>query len=190
MLVGATYTAADLLVVAMIGGLLAVRGLRGGSMWLWMAGGLALFCAADVVYALQHQRRDLRGGRRWLFIWWTAGVTCIAFAIWRPQRPRGIESGRSRTILAIPMLATLTAVVVLVISSSSQLPVPVVALATFTLLLAAARTFASFRQVQRLFDARRQAVTDELTGLGTGAASSSPARSGCLQAEGTPTGLR
>ena len=33
-------------------------------------------------------------------------------------------------------------------------------------LLAAARTFMSFRQVQRLFDARRQAVTDELTGLG------------------------
>ena len=54
----------------------------------------------------------------------------------------------------------------LVISSFSQLPAAVVALATFTLVLAAARTFMSFRQVQRLFDARRQAVTDELTGLG------------------------
>ena len=44
-LVGSTYTAADLLVVALIGGLLAVRGLRGGSMWLWIAGGLApLLC--------------------------------------------------------------------------------------------------------------------------------------------------
>ena len=164
-LVGATYTAADLLVVAMIGGLLAVRGLRGGSMWVWMAGGLALFCAADVAYALQINAGTYEVGS-WLFLWWTAGVTCVAFAIWRPQRPHAIESGRSKTILAIPMLATLTAVVVLVISSSSQLPAPVVALATFTLLLAAARTFASFRQVQRLFDARRQAVTDELTGLG------------------------
>ena len=64
------------------------------------------------------------------------------------------------------MLATLIAVIVLVISSSSQLPTPVVALATFTLLLAAARTFVSFRQVQRLYDARRQALTDDLTGLG------------------------
>ena len=54
----------------------------------------------------------------------------------------------------------------LVISSFGQLPAAVVALATFTLLLAAARTFVSFRHVQRLFDARRQAVTDELTGLG------------------------
>ena len=164
-LVGATYTTADLLVVAMIGGVVAVQGLRGGSMWLWMAGGLALFCAADVVYALQINAGTYAVGG-WLFLWWTGGVTSIAFAIWRPQRPRGIESGRSKTILAVPMLATLTAVVVLVISSFSQLPVPVVALATFTLLLAAARTFASFRHVQRLFDARHQAVTDELTGLG------------------------
>jgi diguanylate cyclase (GGDEF)-like protein len=39
-------------------------------------------------------------------------------------------------------------------------------LAALTLLLAIARTFASFRQVQRLSDARRQAVTDDLTGLG------------------------
>ena len=39
-------------------------------------------------------------------------------------------------------------------------------LATLTLLLAVARIFVSFRQVQRLSDARRQAVTDDLTGLG------------------------
>ena len=164
-LVGAAYTSADLLLVAMIAGLLAVRGVRGGSGWLWMAGGLALFCAADVVYALRVTAGTYELGTS-LYLWWTAGVSCIAFAIWQPQRPRGIESGRSKTILVIPMLAMLAAVVVLVISSLSQLPVPVVALATFTLLLAAARTFMSFRQVQRLFDARRQAVTDELTGLG------------------------
>lgn len=42
----------------------------------------------------------------------------------------------------------------------------VVGLATFTLALAAVRTLLSFQQVQRLSDARRQAVTDELTGLG------------------------
>ena len=67
-LVGATYTTADLLLVAMIGGLLAVRGLRGGSMWLWMAGGLALFCAADVVYALQINAGTYEVGGS-LFLW-------------------------------------------------------------------------------------------------------------------------
>jgi diguanylate cyclase (GGDEF)-like protein len=164
-LVGATFTTADLLLVAMIGGLLAVRGVRGGSMWLWMAGGLALFCAADVVYALEINAGTYEVGSS-LFLWWSSGVTCIAFAIWRPNRPLEIESGRSQAILIVPMLATLTAVAVLVISAFGQLPAAVVALATFTLLLAAVRTFVSFRHVQRLFDARRQAVTDELTGLG------------------------
>ena len=52
-LVGSAYTAADLLLVAMICGLLVVRGTRGASLWRWLAGGLAIFCAADVVYALR-----------------------------------------------------------------------------------------------------------------------------------------
>jgi len=164
-LVGAAYTTADLLLVAMICGLLAVRGTRGGSMWLWIAGGLALFCAADVVYALQVSAGTYEVGIT-LNALWAIGVTCIALALWRPQRPREIASGRSKAILAIPMLATLTAVVVLVISSFEQLAAPIVVLATFTLLLAAARTFVSFQQVQRLSDARRQAITDDLTGLG------------------------
>ena len=164
-LVSATYTTADLLLVGLICGLLAVRGKRGGSMWLWIAGGLAIFCAADVVYALQVSAGTYEVGITLNGLWAT-GVTCIALAIWRPHRPPEIASGRSKAILAIPMLATLTAVVVLVISSVEQLATPVVALATFTLLLAAARTFVSFRQVQRLSDARRQAITDDLTGLG------------------------
>ena len=164
-LVGSTYTAADLLVVALIGGLLAVRGLRGGSMWLWIAGGLGLFCAADVAYALQINAGTYQVGSA-LYLWWTSGVTCIAFAIWRPHRPREIETSRSQAMLVVPMLATLAAVAVLVISAFGQLPAAVVVLATFTLLLAAARTFVSFRHVQSLSAARHQAVTDELTGLG------------------------
>ena len=163
-LVSAVYLAADLLLVAMIGGLLAVRGLRGGAIWLWSAGGLALFCAADVVYSLQITAGTYEVGNS-LYIGWTGGVTCIAVAIWRPQRPRRIEPGRSQLILVAPVLATLTAVGVLATHNIDEDPV-VVALATLTQLLAVARTLLSFRQVRRLSDARRQAVTDELTGLG------------------------
>ena len=90
----------------------------------------------------------------------------MALAIWRPERPRAVEPGRSTAILAVPMLTTLTVVVVLLASSVVRLSPVVIGLATFALLLAAARTLVSFRQVQRLSDAHRQAVTDELTGLG------------------------
>ena len=164
-LVGAAYTTADLLLVAMIFGVLTARRVRSGSMWLLLAGGLATFCAADVVYALRVSAGNYSVGTT-LAVLWMIGVTFIALGIWRPQRRDDIVASRSKAALAIPMLATLTGVIVLVISSFSQLPSAVVALATFTLLLAAARTFVSFRQVQRLSDARRQAVTDDLTGLG------------------------
>jgi diguanylate cyclase (GGDEF)-like protein len=163
-IVGAAYTVADLLLVAMIAGLLTVRGVRGGSIWVWLAAGMAAFCAADVVYAIRVDSGIYAIGP-WLHVLWMAGITCIAVSIWSPRRSRGIGTIRSRTMLAIPMLATLTSVAILAIFSVNRSPV-VMSLATLTLLLAIARTFVSFRQVQRLSDARRQAVTDDLTGLG------------------------
>ena len=63
------------------------------------------------------------------------------------------------------MLATASAVAALVVFSIWTSPI-VVALATLTMLLAAARTAVSFHQVQALSIVRRQARTDELTGLG------------------------
>jgi diguanylate cyclase (GGDEF)-like protein len=144
---------------------LAARGTRGGTLWLWLAGGLAIFCAADVVYALQVTSGTYVVGSV-LNGLWALRITVLALALWRPQRPPAVESGRSAAILAVPMLATATAVVVLVIGAFGNFPAVVVALASFTLLLAAARTLVGFRQVQRLSDAHRQSVTDDLTGLG------------------------
>jgi diguanylate cyclase (GGDEF)-like protein len=163
--VSSAFSVADLLLIAMIVGVLAVRGLRGGSMWLWLGAGLAVFCAADVAYALRVASGTYVTGTLWSALW-VIGITIAAAALWRPQRPALIESGRSTAMLAVPALATVTAVVALVISSIAQLPVAVVALATLTLGLAAARTFIAFGQVRRLSNAARQAVTDELTGLG------------------------
>jgi diguanylate cyclase len=163
-IVGGAYTVGDLVLVAMIGGLLAMRGLRGGLIWVWLAGGMAIFCASDVAYAIRVDAGIYAVGA-WLTLGWMTGISCIAHALWSPQRPAEIGSSRSRTMLAIPMLAIAAALGILAMFSFRAHP-GVMSLATLTLLLAAARTFVSFRQVQRLSDARRQAVTDDLTGLG------------------------
>jgi diguanylate cyclase (GGDEF)-like protein len=163
--VGAASTVGDLLLIAMIFGALAVRGLRGGSMWLWLAAGLATYCAADVSYTLHVAAGTHAAGTFWTCLW-AAGITIVPFGLWRPERSLPIDSGRSPAMLVIPGVATVTAVVVLVLSSFDQLPTVVIALATVTLALALVRTFVAFRQVRRLSDAHRQAVTDELTGLG------------------------
>jgi diguanylate cyclase len=126
--------------------------------------GMAIFCAADVAYAIRVDAGIYSVGS-WLTLGWMAGVTCIARSLWSPQHAAEGGAARSPTMLAIPMLATVTALGILTIFSFGDHPA-VTSLATFTLLLAVARTFVSFRQVQRLSDARRQAVTDDLTGLG------------------------
>jgi diguanylate cyclase (GGDEF)-like protein len=159
------YPLGDVLLLAMICGLLAVRGVRGGSMWWWLAVGLAIFVAADVSYVLQVQSASFAVGAV-LSVAWTAGITMICLAIWRPERPRPIAAAtRPWVALVVPMLATASAVAALVFFSIWTSPI-VVALATLTMLLAAARTAVSFHQVQALSIVRRQARTDELTGLG------------------------
>ena len=88
------YPLGDVLLLAMICGLLAVRGVRGGSMWWWLAVGLAIFVAADVTYVLQVQSASFAVGAV-LSVAWTAGITMICLAIWRPRTPR-VRSRRRR----------------------------------------------------------------------------------------------
>jgi diguanylate cyclase len=149
----------------MITGVSAVRGSRSGPMWRWLAVGVATFCAADVAYALQVAANSYAVGAASSSLW-LVGLTIVAFGIWRPQRPVPLQDGRRTAILAVPAVATITAVGVLVVPSFGRATVIVDALALVTLVLAAVRIFISFRQVQRLSDAHRQAVTDDLTGVG------------------------
>ena len=158
------YPLADVLLLALICGILAVRGVRGGSMWLWLAVGLAIFVAADVTYVLRVQSGSFAIGTV-LTVAWMAGITTICLAIWRPERPRPTEERRPWVALVVPMLATLAGVGALAIFSIGTSPL-VVVLATLTLVLAAGRTLVSFHQIQALATVRRQARTDELTGLG------------------------
>ena len=165
---------------ALVGAAYPTRRLATGRNDLRAAGGARPTRGIDVALAgrragdLLRRRRDLCAprGLRQLPGRFRAGralghrARAHGASIWRPDRPGAIKSGGSTAILAIPLLATLTAVVVLVISSFSRLSVVAVAFATFTLVLAALRTLVGFRQVQGLSDARRQALTDDLTGLG------------------------
>jgi diguanylate cyclase (GGDEF)-like protein len=164
-LVSAGYAVGDLLLVAMVFGVLAVRGRRGGSLWVWLGAGLAAYCAGDVVYALQVASGTFVVGGLWEGLWWI-GLTIAALSLWRPERPLPAEPRRSTAMLGIPTLATVAAVITLIVSAVDPLPVAVVVLAGFTLALAAARTLLAFHQVRRLSDAHRQAITDDLTGLG------------------------
>ena len=163
--VSTAYPVGDLLLVSMIVGTLATRGMRSDPVLLALAAGLLCFCAADVVYALRLATDTYEVGTI-VDAWWAAGMTVMALAFRDASRTAGAGTHRgSLAQLGVPLVSTAVAIGVLLWATGGHVAPATIALATTTLILAAARTLAAFRQVQRLADARDQARTDDLTGL-------------------------
>ena len=158
--------------VAGVAGIVALGGIGGvrlSSRWaLLLAGGL-VFSATDVGYALQVAQNAHVAGVRLDAGW---AVSLVLVAVWVDGSERVDRSAASPTRLAdgatnmvVPAVATMAALVVLVASSQARVLTLAVVLAAATLLAATARTQVAFRELLRLADVRRQAITDELTGL-------------------------
>jgi len=176
------YPMLDLLFIATVVGMLAVRGVRGGDRLALLMVGLVLYAAADVIYALQVSADTYAVGSP-LDAAWTIGITLIALYVdgiarrdpspSDDQDSEGDASGTAsrqaapagRMALIVPTLATAAGLGVLLVSSRARLSTLAVGLAGVTLLAAAARTQVGFRQLVRMADLRRQAITDDLTGL-------------------------
>lgn len=163
-LVSLAYPLFDVILLAMVCGLLAVRGVRGGSMWVWIGIGTVVFVAADVTYVTQVLSASYVSGPVLNFTW-LAGLTILCLAISRPERSHHVKARRAWVTLVAPILASLIGIGALAVFDFRTAPI-IVGLASFTLVLAVARTVVSFRQVEVLSMARRQSLTDELTGLG------------------------
>src|SRR5439155_2954815 len=80
----------------------------------------------------------------------------------RESRPVAFEGWR---VLAATSVFSLSAVALLVADHGDTLNIPALVLATATVLGAFVRTAVSFREIRQLADSRRQAMTDDLTGL-------------------------
>ena len=97
---------------------------------------------------------------------WLAGMTSLAFAAW--QRSVNVASRwspRTSVVLAIPTAFMLVAVVVLVYDHHDPVNTSVVYLAAGAIVGAALRTALSYRELRALSSSRREALTDDLTGL-------------------------
>ncbi|MEP7368804.1 MAG: diguanylate cyclase, partial [Dermatophilaceae bacterium] len=169
------YPMLDLLFIATVAGLIAVRGVRGGDRLALLMTGLMLYAVADVIYALQVTADTYVIGSP-LDAAWTIGVTLIALYVDGIARRRTSPDHESSpepkattparpSALVVPMLATAAGLGVLLVGSRAHLSTLAVSLAGVTLLAAAARTQVGFRQLVRMADLRRQVTTDDLTGL-------------------------
>ncbi len=160
----------DLVLVAAIAGIAAVRGVQMGSRWALLACGLLIFAAADVVYGLQVTAEIYVLGTP-LDAGWAIGLALMAMWVDGAAQARRTATPVPRqatlaTALAVSSMATVAGLGVLVMSS--QVPVSMLALvlAAGALLAAAVRAQLAARLLERMAEQRLvAAATDELTGL-------------------------
>ncbi|MGK5168899.1 putative bifunctional diguanylate cyclase/phosphodiesterase [Geodermatophilus sp. CPCC 205761] len=161
----AAYPVADLLLLVLIGGALTVIGRGAGGVWWWVAGGMVLFVVTDTVYAFQVVHETFVPGGV-LDVGWGLAFACFGLAACQRPRAGGTSRLEGLGALAVPVVCALTALLLLFAGYLDDDDDPLAGfLALVAVLAALARTALTFRDVRALADSRRQARTDDLTGL-------------------------
>ncbi|MGH2714252.1 MAG: putative bifunctional diguanylate cyclase/phosphodiesterase [Thermoleophilaceae bacterium] len=158
------YPAGDALLTALIVGAFALTAWRPSREWLLIGVGVVLFTIADTVYLYRVAHGTFVEGT-WLDAIWVAGMGLIAFAAWQSPRRRPAILFEGWPVIAAPTLFTLSSLGVLIYGNVAGTNGAAVVLAGATMLAALVRLALSFHEVRSLTDSRRQATTDELTGL-------------------------
>jgi diguanylate cyclase (GGDEF)-like protein len=158
------YPIADLLLAALVVGLLALRGWRLNASWTLLGGSFLALYVADSVYLL----RVAAGSAQTSLepnVFYLAGVLLLALAAWRGQPQDAPVHVERWSVLVVPTASIVTAIGVLVYDHFSPLDPLALSLAVAALLAAIIRTAITFRDVRALAVTRREAVTDDLTSL-------------------------
>lgn len=158
------YPIADLLLLVLLAGALTVIGRGAGATWWLLTGGTALFVLTDTVYAYRVVQGTYTVGGV-LDTGWGVAFLCFGLAACAVPRRGGTRPSDGVRALLVPGTCALAALVLLLVGYSRQGDALAGALAFGAVLAALARTVLTFREVQGLADSRRQARTDELTGL-------------------------
>ncbi len=157
------YSIGAVVLTTILVGVFAVQGWRTDRLWWTLGAGLVMFAVADSVYMIQALTDDYVTGTP-LDAVWMVGTFFIASAAWLSRDTLRDDARKTQPVF-IPGLFIITSLLILVYATwQDVLPLAVV-LATCTLLVAVARMGNAYRQLQTLAESKREARTDELTGL-------------------------
>ena len=157
------YPVGALVLLTMLVAVFAVQGWRPGRGWWLLGGGLALFAVADSVYSVQALEETYVTGTV-LDSLWMIGTLLMATAAWQRSGALSAEGRKTQPVVVPGMFLMSSLCIVVYATFNDVLPLGVI-LATSTLMLAIVRMGFAFRQLQTLAESRREARTDELTGL-------------------------
>jgi diguanylate cyclase len=158
------YPVGDLLLAALVVGVLALRDWRVDRMWALLGGGFIVLAVADCMYALQVAGGTDSTNSSTNFFYMT-GVLLLALAAWQRETETGSPAVHRWSVLLMPAAFTLGALGLLAYGQVDHLHPLAYTLALLTLLAAVVRTGLTFRDVRALAETRRQARIDELTSL-------------------------
>ncbi len=158
------YPFGDLVLISLVVGVFAVRGWRPGPLWWTLGAGLVMFAGADSVYLLRTVSNTYVTGTP-LDSLWAIAAFMIALAAWQGMRAKSKVSPAIQAPNVVPALFLVSSLGIIVYASAQHGIRIGVVLAGLTLVIAIGRSAYAFRQLRALADSRREARTDDLTGL-------------------------
>jgi two-component system, cell cycle response regulator len=158
------YPLGDIVMLAMVVGVVALTGWRPGRTWSLLLAGLTALVLADIVFTLQLTEEALPGGS-WIEPVYLISAVCMGAAVWQPAAAAEITSpGERRREMAVPTVFAGVMIGLFAIqyfNSTSSLSTVLWA-ATMTAVIV--RLGMSDRENRELLE---QVRTDTLTGLGS-----------------------
>lgn len=159
-----SYPVADVVLLSVVVCVYASYGWRPPLMWLLLGLGLAALALSDGAYLLRNTSGVGHPGTLW-DSGWTIGLAAFALAAGRPESAKPHAPRTGKVALVLPSLSGLLGLGLLTYGSLDHLPRATVVLAAGCVLSGLAKAALTVRDTQALGAARRQANTDDLTGL-------------------------
>jgi two-component system, cell cycle response regulator len=161
-----SYPVADVVMLGLVVGVLAMTGWRRAGAWGWIAGGLAMFAVADSLYfygiavGTYHEGVIYDAG-------WPAAVLLLAYGAWTPASPLRTGPVRERREILLPIVFGAASLALLIYDHFDRTNVLALTLASSCLAVVLMRLVVTHGDNRRMLAASRaEASTDALTGLG------------------------
>jgi diguanylate cyclase len=163
---GLAYPIGDVLLLAMVVGGSAIVAGAGRRAWWLVATGCGVNAVGDT-FALFPGPAASHLGSVVCAIAWPIALLMMSIAVWVRPAPLDVLAIQPAPGFLLPGLGGAAGLTVVLVASVGRVDLAAIALAAATLVLVGARLVMSLGSLRRLTEARhRQAITDQLTGLG------------------------
>jgi diguanylate cyclase (GGDEF)-like protein len=161
------YPIGDVLLLSLVVAATTLLSGRGKLPWALMGSGIALNVVGDTSNLFGSSFGGGRVGSTFNALAWPAAILLMSMAVWVRQRPATRLVADKTSGFLLPGMAAVLGLGVLFVSTFHPIGRVAIGFATATLGLAGVRLTLSARGLRSITEERhRQAVTDELTGLG------------------------